>query len=77
MGRPPTKPTNRFARWFDGAGMHVDDIAAALGVKKACVYNYRSGYRKPQREIAVKIADLTDGKVSVRSWDQKPLKVKP
>ena len=81
--RPANRPRGKnngspFARWADACGLSIATIAAKLGVQKAMVYRYRDGNAKPGRERAAKIAELTDGFVSVASWDAKPSrKVKP
>lgn len=48
--------------------MTPDDVAKKLGVKVSSVYNARNGYFKPGRDLAVKIADLSDGAVPVEVW---------
>lgn len=70
-GRPRQKRTAPFARWFDNAGIHVDDVAKKLGVKRQTVYNLRNGHVKPSLRLAAKIAKLTGGAVTSDSWVTK------
>lgn len=69
-GRPRQSraPRNPFADWLANCGKSPEDIAKTLGVSVSSVYNARNGYFKPGRDLAVKIAEISDGKVPVESW---------
>lgn len=60
-----------FGRWFDAAGLRAVDVAAALGVTRAAVYNLRSGKMRPGLELAVKIQRYTSSKVPVTVWGKE------
>lgn len=67
--RPRSKATGAFAKWLDGCGMTVAQVATKIGVTPAVVYNYRVGRFKPGREASAKIEEISDGAVPVSSWD--------
>lgn len=69
-GRPreTRAPRNAFADWLATCGKTPEEVATALGVSSSSAYNLRNGYFKPGRDLAVRIAELSDGKVPVDSW---------
>lgn len=70
-GRPRQSraPRNAFADWLATCGMTPDKVAKALGgISVSSVYNARNGYFKPGRDLAIKIAELSNGAVPVESW---------
>jgi len=42
----------------------TSDLAEKCGVTRAAIYNWRSGYRLPCPQNAIKIEKATDGKVT-------------
>lgn len=74
-GRPRRKRAQRnaFADWLAKCGKSPEQLAKLLDVSISSVYNARNGYFVPGRDLAVKIAETSDGAVSVESWsDIKP-----
>jgi len=73
--RPPHRPrspqSNTFAKWLDACGFPVRDVAKLVGVTPAIVYNLRVGRYRPGRRVAARIEAISDGAVSVASWDRK------
>lgn len=69
-GRPrgSRAPRNAFADWLADCGKKPADVAKALDVSVSSVYNARNAYFKPGRDLAVRIADFTEGAVPVESW---------
>jgi DNA-binding XRE family transcriptional regulator len=69
-GRPRSSraPRNAFRDWLGSCGMTPQDVATKLEVKISSIYNAANGYYKPGRDLAVKIAKLTDDAVPVDSW---------
>ena len=69
-GRPRQSraPSNPFAAWLKDCGKTPEQIAKLLKVGVSSVYNARNGYFKPGRDLAVRIAEISDGKVPVESW---------
>jgi hypothetical protein len=76
-GRPRQSraPRNKFADWLANCGKTPEQIAKLLttpqapkGISVSSVYNARNGYFKPGRDLAVKIAEVSDGAVPVESW---------
>ena len=71
-GRPRKSraPRNAFATWLASQKLSPKEIAKALGTSISTIYNARNGYFSPARELAVKIEEYTDGKVTVESWGE-------
>ncbi|HUS27566.1 MAG TPA: helix-turn-helix transcriptional regulator [Kofleriaceae bacterium] len=69
-GRPrqTRAPRNPFADWLASCGKTPEQLAKALGVSVSSVYNARNGYFKPGRDLAVKIAEVSEGAVPVEAW---------
>lgn len=70
-GRPRQSraPRNKFADWLKDCGKTPEEVAKLLGgISVSSVYNARNGYFKPGRELAVKIAEVSEGAVPVESW---------
>lgn len=70
-GRPrkTRAPGNAFGAWLASCSLTPIQIAAALDVSISTVYNLRNGYFPPGRELANKIATLTESAVTSESWD--------
>lgn len=71
-GRPRKTPatTNPFSAWLSTCGFTPDEVASKLGVGLSTVYSAREGYFLPSRKLAIRIAALTAGAVSVDAWDR-------
>ncbi len=71
-GRPRATraPRNAFADWLSHCELTPQQIAKALNVSISSVYNCRNSYFVPGRELAVKIEQLTGGKVPIESWSK-------
>lgn len=69
-GRPRKSraPKNAFAEWLASCGSTPQKIAKRLNSSVSTVYNLRNGYFKPGRDLAVSIAELSNGAVTVESW---------
>ena len=59
-------------RWMRQKRLSTAQIAAALNVSRITVWRWLSGSRAPQRELANRIATLTEGEVPSDSWDKSP-----
>jgi transcriptional regulator with XRE-family HTH domain len=59
-------------RWMRQKRLSTAQIAAALNVSRITVWRWLSGSRAPQRELANRIAALTEGEVPSDSWDKSP-----
>lgn len=70
-GRPRDSraPRNAFADWLASSKMTSAKIAEALEVGISTVYNLRNSYFLPGLSLAVKIEELSKGRVKVASWD--------
>jgi hypothetical protein len=66
---PDVEQPNDFAQWMAERGIDVETVAKLLCVSTAAVYGWRRGNRPPSRKMAVRISRMTDGEVSVESWD--------
>jgi hypothetical protein len=77
-GRPRKRaiPDTPFARWLRSSELSVREIADKLELTVWACYNLRNGYHKPSLEVAVQIAELSDGAVPVDSWGDKPKRTK-
>jgi hypothetical protein len=64
-----TAGTRAFVAWLEASGLRWPDVAAQLGISLNTVYNLRYGQR-PSLRVAVAIAKLSEGAVSVESWEQ-------
>jgi hypothetical protein len=69
-GRPRKRaiPDTPFTRWLRSSRKKVKELADELELTPWAVYNMRSGYHRPSLEVAVRIADLSDGAVPADSW---------
>lgn len=69
-GRPRrTKPKpSAFAAWLKASKKTPEAVATLLGVAKSSVYNLRNGYFAPGLDLAVKIAEVSEGAVPADSW---------
>ncbi len=69
-GRPRSSPIEEtpFVRWCRISKLAGAEIARRIRVKPSTVYNLRRGDFTPSLALAIRIEDLTGGKVSVRSW---------
>jgi hypothetical protein len=72
-GRPRRKPApdTPFTRWLSASKLTVREVAEKLGLTNWAVYNLRSGHHKPSLEVAVAIADMSDGAVPADSWGEQ------
>lgn len=75
LGRPASaypsgveKP-NVFAEWLVKKEIGVNTAAGLFGVSTSTIYGWRRGTRPPSRRAAALIERVTDGAVSVSSWD--------
>lgn len=68
--RPRSVQNNKLAKWMDAAPLNSYEIAEKLGVSPGYLMNIRRGTRKPGRDVAVAIEQLSDGMVPVESWSQ-------
>lgn len=71
-GRPRQSraPRNAFADWLKDCGLTPEQVATKLDVSLSSVYNARNGYFKPGLDLALKIAELSAGKVPAASWSK-------
>jgi hypothetical protein len=83
-GRPRREsdpPTSPFAAWLAKSKLTPEALAATLEVAVSSVYNMRNGYFTPGRTLAVKIEEISKGRVPVGSWppprERKPKSKKP
>lgn len=76
-GRPRDSraPRNPFADWLAASKKTSAEVATALEVGVSTIYNIRNGYFLPGLDLAVKIEELSGGKVKVKSWST--VKVRP
>lgn len=72
-GRPRNTraPRNAFADWLARSkSIKPEMLATDLGISVSAIYNLRNSYYLPGRELAVKIAEVSKGAVSVESWSE-------
>jgi DNA-binding XRE family transcriptional regulator len=70
-GRPrreSEQPAIPFAAWLAKSKLTAEQLAVSLDVAPSSIYNMRNGYFTPGRELAVKIAAVSKGKVPADSW---------
>lgn len=69
-GRPRRSRAKRnaFADWLAKSHTKPGTLAKELKVSASSIYNLRNGYFGPGRDLAVKIATLSEGAVPVDSW---------
>lgn len=70
-GRPRTT-TNAFGRWIDRSKLSRDEVAERLRLSRQYVDRLCRDDRRPDLELAVKIEDLTRGKIRPRDWLRTP-----
>lgn len=56
--------------WMIEHGVSNKDLSGALGCHEMNVTLWRTGKRKPGRLYAVKLEELTGGRVTAASWDE-------
>lgn len=66
--RPRSKQEGSFARWLDASPLTADEIAERLHISTGYLFNLRVGNRKPGRDVAVAIEELSEGLVPVACW---------
>lgn len=64
-----TAGSRAFDAWLDDPAKAVFEVADKLGIAVNTVYNLRYGQR-PSLRLACRIAALTEGAVSVESWEE-------
>ena len=68
----PRRHTNALGSWVDGSGLTRIEVARRLGITRQYLDRLTNGTRRPDLELAVRVEDLTDGQVPVRSWLKVP-----
>lgn len=67
-GRPRTKELNVFGQWIEESGRSREEIAAFIGVSDSMLEKLITGSATPSLKGAVKIEELTQGKVHCSFW---------
>ena len=58
----------KLLNWLKSNDISQRKFAAMIGVDFTTINKYCSGERLPSRDVAVKIEDITNGEVDIRSW---------
>lgn len=56
--------------WREALGLNQSEAARRLGMDQSYLCKLERGSRKPGRTLALLIERITEGRVSVASWDQ-------
>ena len=67
---PDVKRPNVFALWMRDAGVQVESVAKILRVTPGLVYGWRKGTRCPSLQLAIRIAEISNGAVAPSSWKE-------
>ncbi len=65
-GKLPLNP--QFNDWWENEERSTADIAEALGISKAAIYNFKNRHQRPGPATRLKISQLSNGKVPADSW---------
>lgn len=68
--------SSTFAKWIASTGHSLTEIAERLDCSVQAISNWRGGHSLPGRELANRIAALSNGAVPPDSWDRKARKRK-
>lgn len=60
---------NDFALWMKENDLEVEALARCLGLSASTIYGYRRGTRPPHRRVAKLIEQMSNGRVTMGSWD--------
>ena len=61
---------NAFRRWMDRTARSPAGIAIEFGLAKSYVYQLLDGTATPGRRLAIRIQMVSQGKVTIESWDE-------
>ncbi len=66
----PRDAAYELACWMYEYRLSGKELAKMLGCSTMAVSRWRSRYTKPKRWLAVKLEELTGGRVTAASWDE-------
>jgi DNA-binding XRE family transcriptional regulator len=66
-----TQSPSLFEAWTQKSGKSKTEVAAALGISLSGLYQIISGRTQPRLETALKIEELTEGKLPAKVWSKK------
>jgi len=67
---PDVKRPNAFALWLHDSEIDVESVAKLLNVTTSVVYGWRKGTRTPSLQMALRIAEISDGSVGAAAWKE-------